>query len=78
MKLAETRARKLLSAGRFAQTLGISKSHLYGIEKGRWLPSLDLVRRMCEVLEVAEPMEIDEFRAAIEKSVRGKELARVS
>jgi DNA-binding XRE family transcriptional regulator len=76
MKLSEARARKLFAVGKLAEAVGISRGHLYGIEGGRWLPSLETVRKICEVLEIQDPMEIDEFKAAIEKSIRGKEPAR--
>jgi DNA-binding XRE family transcriptional regulator len=72
MKLSEARARKLFAVGKLAEAVGITRGHLYGIERGKWRPSLETVRKMCEVLEIDDPMEIDEFRAAIEASAQGK------
>ena len=77
MKLVEARARKLYSADRLAQASGVARSTIYAIEGGRGLPSLDTVRKLSETLEI-DPMEVDEFKAAIERTMRGKEVARVT
>jgi DNA-binding XRE family transcriptional regulator len=77
MKLSQVRARKLYTPAALAQATGVSRGHIYGVESGRWLPSLDLVRKLCELLEIEDPEEIDEFKAAIERSAQGKEPARV-
>jgi DNA-binding XRE family transcriptional regulator len=77
MKLAEVRAKKLYTPANLAEATGVSRGHIYGVESGRWLPSLELVRKICEVLEIDNPEDVDEFKAAIERSARGKEPARV-
>jgi DNA-binding XRE family transcriptional regulator len=78
MKLSEARARKLYTVSRLAKETGVTRGHLYGIERGKWTPSLDLVAKICEVLNLEDPTEIDEFRVAIQRSaegrVRGKEV----
>jgi DNA-binding XRE family transcriptional regulator len=71
MKLVEARARALYSASALAKAAGMSRASIYDIEGGKWLPSLETVRKLCEVLQV-DPMDVDEFRAAIDKTVRGK------
>ena len=76
MRLSEARAEKLFAVGRFAQAVGVSRGAIYAIEAGRWLPSLDTVKRMCEVLEIENPRDIEEFSAAIEKASHPKEVAR--
>jgi hypothetical protein len=39
------------------------------IECGDWLPSLRVARKLAEVLKV-DPMDVDEFKAAIEKAAK--------
>jgi DNA-binding XRE family transcriptional regulator len=77
MKLAEVRAKKLYTPTNLAKATGVSRGHIYGVESGRWLPSLELVRKICDLLEIENPEEVDEFKAAIERSARGREPARV-
>jgi DNA-binding XRE family transcriptional regulator len=76
MKLVEARARALYSASALARAAGVSRGSIYDIEGGKWLPSLDMVRKLSAGLQV-DPMEVDEFRAAIEKTVRRKVTAGV-
>jgi DNA-binding XRE family transcriptional regulator len=77
MNLSEARARKLLTASRLAALAGMSRAGIYAIESGRNIPTLETVRKLSEVLEV-DPMEVEEFRSAIEKTAqRKKEPARV-
>lgn len=45
----------------------MSESTINKIEQGAWLPSLKTVRKLADILKV-EPTEVDEFKAAIEKS----------
>ncbi len=75
MKLAEARAQKLYTVRALAIAAGVSESNLYHIEGGAWLPSLNLVRKLVEILEV-RPEEVEEFQAAIEKASK-KDLARI-
>ena len=72
MKLSEARARKLLSIQELAKMSGVSRANIHALEVGKWLPTLRTVRKLCEVLEV-DPMEVDEFKAAIERTAQGKE-----
>ena len=67
MNLREARARKLLSAKELATKAGISESNIYSIEHGAWLPSLATIKKLSAILEM-DPMEVTEFKAAIEKS----------
>jgi transcriptional regulator with XRE-family HTH domain len=76
MKLVEARARKLLTAAKLAQAAGMSRAGIYAIEAGRSIPTLESVRKLSEALEV-DPLEVDEFRAAIERTTK-KEPARSS
>jgi|FLYL01.1.fsa_nt_gi predicted transcriptional regulator len=72
MKLREARARKLYSVRRLAREAHVAEKTIYAVEGGEWLPSLETVRKLSDVLSV-DPMEIDEFKAAIEKTIAGKE-----
>jgi len=76
LKLVEARSNKLLSIRELASKAGLQWRTVYNIEKGTAIPTLGTVRKLSEALEM-DPREIEEFRAAIEKSIRGKELARV-
>jgi DNA-binding XRE family transcriptional regulator len=67
MKLREVRARKLFSVRRLARTAQVAEKTIYAVEGGEWLPSLETVRKLSRALEV-DPMEVDEFRAAIDKA----------
>ena len=69
MKLREARASKLLTAAALAKESGVSVGTINKIEQGAWLPSLRTIRKLVEVLKV-EPAEVDEFKAAIEKTAR--------
>jgi len=75
MKLSEARASKLFTAARLAQEAGVSRGSIYAIEAGKWLPGLETVRKLSETLKI-DPLDVDEFKAAIEKTARGKEPAR--
>jgi DNA-binding XRE family transcriptional regulator len=77
MKLSEIRAKKLYTPAKLAEAIGVSRGHIYGVESGRWLPSLELVRKICALLEIENPEDVEEFKAAIDRSARGKEPARV-
>jgi DNA-binding XRE family transcriptional regulator len=67
MKLSEARAQKLLTVQALAKVSGVSASNLYKIEAGQYLPSLNTVTRLAEILEVA-PQDVEEFQAAILKA----------
>ena len=67
MKLREARARRLLTAQELAKQAGMSDSTHYHIERGGWSPSLKTVRKLSAVLGV-DPMDVEEFKAAIEKA----------
>ena len=75
MKLSEARARKLLTVRALAKAAGMSESNLHHLERGDWLPSLKAVRALSDVLEV-DPMEIEEFTAAIDKASHKKGAAK--
>ena len=72
MKLSEARARKLLTGRALAEQAGVSRANIYSIEAGRWLPGLETVRKLSEALGV-DPMDVDEFKAAIEKTAQGRD-----
>ena len=53
----------------FADQSGASASNLYKIEQGARLPSLKLVRILAAIIEV-DPMEVEEFKVAIDNAAR--------
>jgi transcriptional regulator with XRE-family HTH domain len=69
MRLKEARIRKLLSVRRLAILADVAPSVVYYAESGQRTPQYQTIEKIASALEV-EPMEIDEFREAIEgKSV---------
>jgi transcriptional regulator with XRE-family HTH domain len=66
MKLRESRKRKLLTVAELAALCGVSTSAINKIEQGAWLPSMKTIRKITSVLRI-DPIEVDEFKAAIEK-----------
>jgi DNA-binding XRE family transcriptional regulator len=55
----------LLSQRDLAQKAGVTASTIYLIETGRTEPRLKIMRLICDALGVS-PMEVDEFRLALE------------
>ena len=68
MNLREARVHKLLSAKELAKQAGISEGNIYSIEKGGWLPSLGTVKKLAAALGINDPLEVEEFKAAIDKA----------
>ena len=66
MKLYEARALKLWTGQMLASASRVSRATIYGIENGRTRPTFDTMRKLAGALGV-EPLEIDEFRAEIER-----------
>jgi DNA-binding XRE family transcriptional regulator len=66
--LRTLRRRRLLSQRDLASRAGVTASTIYLIETGRTEPRLKIMRLICEALGVS-PMEVDEFRAALEGPV---------
>jgi transcriptional regulator with XRE-family HTH domain len=77
MKLVETRANRALSIRELAKLARVAPRTIYGIEHGEAVPTLSTIRKLADALGV-EPLEVDEFRAAIERTIRGKETALAS
>jgi transcriptional regulator with XRE-family HTH domain len=77
MKLVEVRASRALSIRELAKLAGVAPGTVYGIEHGEVIPTLSTIRKLAAVLEL-EPSEVDEFRVAIERTIRGKETALTS
>jgi len=77
MKLKEARAGKFLSIRELAQEAGVGASTIYAIESGRELPTLRSARKLAQTLQV-EPMDVDEFRAAWERTLQGKSRRRLA
>ena len=74
MPLALLRRRKLLSLRDLAEKAGVTVVTLVDIENGRSRPRLQTMRKIAGALEV-EPVQIREFRDAIERGPRQLELA---
>jgi transcriptional regulator with XRE-family HTH domain len=66
MRLRQIRRRKAFSAADLGAKADLSMGTIYAIEHGRELPTLGTARRLAQALDV-DPLEIDEFRAALER-----------
>jgi transcriptional regulator with XRE-family HTH domain len=72
--LREVRIRRLLSQRELARRAGVAQRAIVEVEAGRRVPRLATMRKLAEALGV-DPMEVDEFRAAVEAAVESKEAA---
>lgn len=50
--IVEERKRKLLNAKKFAEMVGVTPIYLCRIEKGKQIPSLKLLNRICKILNL--------------------------
>ncbi len=67
--LREMRIRRLLSLRDLAQLANVAQRTIVEAEAGRQVPHPKTMRKLAEALDV-DPMEVDEFRAAIEGAVK--------
>ena len=72
--LREVRIRRLLSIRRLAELAGLSPNTVHSVETGRRQPHYDTMAQIAGALDV-EPTEIDEFRAAMDAALEGKDAA---
>ena len=70
--LRELRIRRLLSLRELAKRADVAQRTIVEAEAGRQVPQPRTMRKLAEALEV-DPMEVDEFRAAIEAALKGPE-----
>jgi transcriptional regulator with XRE-family HTH domain len=72
--LRELRIRRLLSLRELAKRASVAQRTIVEAEAGRQVPRPATMRKIAEALEI-DPMEVDEFRAAIEDAIEGKAAA---
>ncbi|MDP9363444.1 MAG: helix-turn-helix domain-containing protein [Chloroflexota bacterium] len=72
--LREVRVRRLLSMRQLAKQAGLAPTTVYLVEAGRRLPQPGTIGKLAAVLGVA-PEEVDEFRAAMDAALEGKDAA---
>jgi transcriptional regulator with XRE-family HTH domain len=72
--LREARLRRLWSQRELAKRAGVAQRTIVEAELRRQVPKLGTMRKLAEALGVP-PGEVDEFRAAIEAAIEGKEAA---
>ena len=72
--LRELRIRRLFSLRALAKRADVAQRTIVEAEAGRRVPQLGTMRKIAAALEV-DPLEVDEFRAAIEDAIEGKEAA---
>ena len=70
--LREVRIRRLLSLRELAKRADVAQRTIVEAEAGRQVPHPRTMRKLAEALDV-DPMEVDEFRAAIEGAVKAVE-----
>ena len=68
VSLRTQRLSNMLSQRDLAREAGVTQKTIVDVELGRIEPRLQTMRRLAAALRV-EPLEIDEFRKAIEKKV---------
>ena len=68
MKLREARVRSTLSRAKLADKANVSEATIRDSESGKYLPSLNTCGKVAEALGLP-PQEIDEFRAAMQRSL---------
>lgn len=66
MKLRDARQQRFYSAADLGKLAGVHPETIYGIERGHELPVLKTARLLAVALGV-DPLEIDEFRAGLER-----------
>jgi transcriptional regulator with XRE-family HTH domain len=66
--LREVRIRRLLSLRELAKRAEVAQRTIVEAEASRQKPRLQTIRKLAEALGV-DPMEVDEFRAAVESAV---------
>jgi len=72
--LRELRIRRLFSLRALAKRADVAQRTIVEAEAGRRVPQLGTMRKIAAALEV-DPLEVDEFRTAIEDAIEGKEAA---
>jgi transcriptional regulator with XRE-family HTH domain len=70
--LRELRIRRLLSLRELATRADVALRTIVEAEAGRQVPQPKTMRKLAEALGV-DPMEVDEFRAAIEAALKDAE-----
>ncbi len=73
-RLRELRLRRLLTIRGLAKEAGVAPNTIYFTEAGQRVPRFASMKRIAAALGV-EPLEIDEFRSAIEGAIEGKAAA---
>jgi transcriptional regulator with XRE-family HTH domain len=70
--LREVRIRRLLSLRELAKRANVAQRTIVEAEAGRQVPHPKTMRKLAEALDL-DPMEVDEFRAAIEVALKAAE-----
>jgi transcriptional regulator with XRE-family HTH domain len=73
-KLRELRIRRLLSLRELAKRASVAQRTIVEAEAGRQVPRPATMRKIAAALEV-DPLEVNEFRTAIEDAIEGKDAA---
>jgi transcriptional regulator with XRE-family HTH domain len=70
--LREWRIRRLLSMRELAERANVAQRTLVEAELGRQVPHPKTMRKLAEALDV-DPMDVDEFRTAIDVALKAAE-----
>ncbi len=68
MRLKELRIKNLHSVRGLAKEAGVAERSIRAIESEEWRPSLATIRKLSEFFAI-DPMEVDEFKEAIEEKL---------
>lgn len=75
-KIKEVRKKREFSQGELADKVGISPTHMNRLEKGKFKPSIQVISKIAEVLEVSVDYLLDEqSESAPEIKIKNKPLA---
>lgn len=69
--LRETRAARVLTVRALAEQAGVAPSTVHLIETGKSIPRFEVIRKISAVLDI-DPLEVEEFRVAIERAAEGE------
>ena len=75
-KIKMLRKKKKISQGQLAEAVGINAAHLSRLENDKYQPSMPVIKKMAEVLEVTVDYLLSEENEAVpEIKIRNKPLA---
>ncbi len=69
--LREARAARVLTVRALAEQAGVAPSTVHLVETRKSVPRFEVIRKLSAILDL-NPLDVDEFRVAIERAAEGK------